>query len=112
MTQWLPKMKSNTKYHLTFDIRLENVKPSGKNAVMLNFGAPGNIWYPKNSYLGDMPWTSQGWLFTTGEFSEKHPAYLSLRFFPGTGTVWFDNLRLKEIKNTPEQRTAAGGNLQ
>lgn len=112
VTQWLPKMKSNTKYHLTFDIRLENVKPSGKNAVMLNFGAPGNIWYPKNSYLGDMPWTSQGWLFTTGEFSEKHPAYLSLRFFPGTGTVWFDNLRLKEIKNTPEQRTAAGGNLQ
>ncbi len=99
VTQWLPKLKSNTSYRLTYDLKMEDVKASEKDGgIAVNIGAPGNIFYPKNHYFGSMPWTSQGMTFKTGVLTEKHPAFIRLQFFPGTGTVWFDNLQLKEIK--------------
>ena len=102
VTQWLPKLKSNTTYQLTYDLKMEDVKSSGNDGgVVINFGAPANVFYPKNRYFGTMPWTSQGMTFKTGVFTKEHPAFIRLQFFPGTGTVWFDNLQLKEIKEQP-----------
>jgi hypothetical protein len=44
-----------------------------------------------------MPWTRQGWIFTTPAKNDKKVSYLRLTLRKATGTVWFDDLKLEEI---------------
>ena len=98
--QYLPELKPNTKYLLTFYIKTENLSPQsrgGGTAINMNDG--GNRWYPKNLFLGSIPWTKQGFTFITGsETNKERPSYMRLRIFRASGTVWFDDVRLRELK--------------
>lgn len=94
-----PILKPATTYKLTWQIRLDNVKTQGKySGAAVNIASPVNQWYPLNFYSGTMPWTRQGWIFTTPAKNAKNLSYLRLTLRNATGTVWFDDLKLEEIK--------------
>jgi hypothetical protein len=47
-----------------------------------------------------MPWTKQSFEFTTGAKTNigKKKSYMRLWIIGAAGTVWFDNISLKEVK--------------
>ena len=94
-----PPLKPDTTYKLTFQLKLENVKKCGRySGAVVNVASPSNMWYPANWYFGTMPWTRQGWVFTTPKENKKSLSYLRLYLYHATGTVWFDDLKLVEVK--------------
>ena len=94
-----PALKPGTTYKLTFQIKMENVQKTGKiSGAAVNIASPTNTWYPRNWYTGNMPWTRQGWIFTTPKENKRLLSYMRLYLFRATGTVWFDDLKLVEVK--------------
>jgi hypothetical protein len=85
-------------------IRLENVQPSkAGGGVCINPVYSQNNWFPKNPYTGDMPWTRQGFTWTTGSRKEDRPniatsSYIRLFILNATGTAWFDDVSITEVK--------------
>ena len=75
--------------------------------IVLNLFDTGNRWFPDNAITGSSAsWIRQSFEFTTpadtgsklGNNNKKIVPYLRLRLFNATGTVWFDNVTLEEIK--------------
>jgi hypothetical protein len=102
--QQLPKLKSDTEYLLTFFVKTENIVPLKAKQS----GAYANIWehetrhvFPVNYYIGTIPWTKQGFRFKTGSGEEKskRACYVRLGINEAKGTVWFDDIKLREVKN-------------
>jgi Domain of unknown function (DUF4838)/Carbohydrate family 9 binding domain-like len=110
LTQMLPKLKPNTKYLLTFFVKTKDIVPTGKSGgAVVNIWDEKNRWYPKNWYKGTMPWSKQGFKITTGPDTnsisksgprkgKKHRSYIRLFLIKCTGTAWFDDVKLREIK--------------
>lgn len=111
LTQMLPQLKPNTKYLLTFFIKTEDIKPMGAKAcgAVVNIWGEKNQFIPRNWYTGTMPWTKQGFEIRTGPNTngiyklgrnkgKKMTSYIRLFLMRSTGTVWFDDVRLREIK--------------
>ncbi len=102
VTQYLPQLKPNRTYHVTFQVRCENIVPNKKGGgAVVNYGDVRNNWYPANWYTGSMPWTRQGFLFRTGPETNQDPkqtAWIRLAIYSATGTVWFDDLQMREIE--------------
>ncbi len=110
LTQMLPVLKPNTKYLLTFFVKTKDIVPTGKNGgAVVNIWDDKNRWFPKNWYRGTMPWSKQGFELTTGPDTNSlsrsgpskgrtHRSYIRLFMIKCTGTVWFDDVRLREIK--------------
>ncbi len=94
-----PQLKPGATYKLTFQIKMDNVKKHDKfGGAVVNIASPVNQWYPTNWYFGTMPWTRQGWIFTTPVKNDRKVSYLRLTLRKATGTVWFDDLKLEEIR--------------
>ncbi len=100
LTQALPALKPNTKYKLTFDVRIDDINPvSPRGGVRVNIWDDKNCWFPDNSLTGTIPWTKQGFEFTTGPKtnSGKNQSYLKLLILKAEGSAWFDNIKLREV---------------
>jgi hypothetical protein len=101
VTQYLPQLKPNTKYLLTFYIKTKNLKSQGgkHSGAVVNVWGEKNRWFPQNWFMGTMPWTKQGFEFTTGPgTNKKYKSYIRLFIIGATGTAWFDDVRLREVK--------------
>ncbi len=105
ITQFLDdKLKENTTYHISFMLRIENIQPTkAGGGVFINPVYSKNNWFPKNPYTGDMPWTRQGFTWTTGSRAEIRPnianrSYIRLYILNATGTAWFDDVSITEVE--------------
>ena len=106
--QYIPKLKPNTTYRLTAYLYFENVVPLRKGGgITFNFYDTGNRWFPTNSLTGSSgKWVRQSFEFTTPAdtgkkyFSngKKITPYVRLRIMNATGTAWFDDVTLEEVK--------------
>ena len=94
----LPDLKPNTKYRISYFVKLENVQPKGKvSGAVLNIAAGGNMWFPRKRLIGNVPWTYQEAMFTTKpEIGNNN--YLLLYLMNSSGKAWFDRIRLEEVK--------------
>ena len=98
--QSLPKLKPNTRYRLSFYVKLADVKPlKAGGGVCANIWDDANRWFPARNWLtGTMDWTFQSYEFTSGKHTNgKITSYIRLRIMGAEGTVWFDDVRLEEI---------------
>ena len=99
-TQMLPELKPNTPYRVAFHIRTQNVVPLGKGGgACVNIYGDKNLFLPRNGYQGDMPWTRQSFTFTTGPKTNRGvKSYMRLCLNNASGTVWFDDVSIIEVK--------------
>lgn len=93
----LPYLKPNTKYRISYFIKLEDVQLKGKfSGAVLNICAKGNMWFPSRWLSGTIPWTYQEGTFTTKPTLGKG-SYLLLYLMNASGKVWFDRVELVEL---------------
>ncbi len=100
VTQYLPELKPNSKYLLTYFVKTKDIKNIGgkKGGACVNLMTSHNEWFPINWYTDTIPWTKQGFVIKTDEkVNTKHRSYIRLRIMNATGTVWFDDVRLRKI---------------
>ncbi|NCB07279.1 MAG: hypothetical protein EOM73_03850 [Bacteroidia bacterium] len=99
--QNLPKLKPNTRYRITFYVKLENVKPYGASGgVISTCFDQVNRWYPAGPLTGTMPWTKQCNEIVTGpETNRKYPSYFNVTLRGASGKAWVDNIRIYEIES-------------
>ncbi len=98
-TQFLPQLKPGTRYLLTYFVKAADVKPTLEGGgACVNIWSDQNLWFPGNHYQGDVPWTKQGFAFTAGPRTNADvKSYIRVRLMNASGTVWFDDLRLREL---------------
>ncbi len=112
LNQFIPEkeFKPSTTYLLTFYIKMENVKPLRKASLMgafvrLALGDKHQVIFPKTSlYSGSMPWSKQGFTFTTPakigfSKSRKLQPHIWLCLWNATGTVWFDDIQIRPLND-------------
>ena len=101
VAQYLPDLKPDTTYRLSFFLKTENVKgPKGKGGAGVTIMDARNNYFPKRtSYSGTMDWTHCQFEFTTHpDTGKRHKPYIRLRLSKGcTGKAWFDGVRLVEM---------------
>ena len=91
------KLRKNTAYKLSFAIKTDVQKSSGSAFVMLNFDK--NRSFPAKRINQTQDWESYTVEFKTPEnFDEKRACYLRLYNYKLTGTVWFDCVKIEEVK--------------
>ncbi|OGV52249.1 MAG: hypothetical protein A2017_00625 [Lentisphaerae bacterium GWF2_44_16] len=100
--QSFPPLNPNTEYLLTFFFKTENITPIEDYrytpGVCVNINAGGNKWFPKSYYTGTIPWTKQGFQFKTDDkVADTKSSYIRLRIMGASGTVWFDDVRLRKL---------------
>ncbi len=101
LRQNLPSLKPDTKYKISFFVRLEKVEKKGRfSGVCLNIMDDKNLWFPSTFLLGTIPWTYQEAEFTSGANSNdpSHQSYVLLYLMGAAGTAWFDQISLLEIQ--------------
>lgn len=102
LRQELPFLKPNTKYKVSFFMKLENVERKEKTSgATLNIYSDRNHWCPAKFQVGTQPWTQYEAEFTSGpntNTNAKKPAYMLLYLMNASGKVWFDDVRLVEVK--------------
>jgi hypothetical protein len=98
--QALPDLKPDTEYLLTFYIRAEDLKPSrAAGGAKISIWDQENRYFPANPYTGTMPWAKQGFAFrTSAGVNARQKSYVSLILRDADGTVWFDDVRLREAE--------------
>lgn len=98
--QYLPKMMPNTKYRLTCYVKTEDIKLQEQTGgVCINIWSDKNHFFPKNWYSGTMPWEKCSVEFTSGPDSNiKSKSYLRLNIINASGTAWFDDVKIIEVK--------------
>ena len=104
-SQILTGIKPNTRYHLTYFIKLKDVERRGDAArfgACVNLFISGrdgqNLFFPNTLHTGTLDWTKQGVIFRTGPNTGKgHAPYVRLYLYNTEGTVWFDDVRLREM---------------
>jgi len=108
VAQYLPQLKSNTKYRLSYYIKTRDVKPLTKQdagvyiRVELANGKPIILPGSRQDYKGTIPWTRQSFEFKTPEIRTRDTDnYVYVRFTKHlnltSGTAWIDNVKLEEI---------------
>lgn len=105
--QLFKNMKPATTYRLSLYLRYVDVKPSRKGGgITFNFFDGKNTWFPTNNLTGTAKqWSCQSFLFTSPKDLFKKDRrgkvvvpYLRLRLLNATGSVWFDDVTLEEVK--------------
>ena len=99
------RLKPQTRYRVSYFLRFENVVPSKKGGgVYSNVWTEGQNWYPLNhcGHTGSADWIYQEHEFVSREEKGLHGGYdscsISLCLRDATGTAWFDDVVLEEIK--------------
>ncbi len=99
MWQNLPQLKPNTRYRITFYVKLENVVPYGAGGVVSTCYDQVNRWYPAGPLTGTMLWTKQCNEIVTGpETNKKYPSYFNVSMRNASGKAWVDNVRIYEVE--------------
>ena len=100
LRQSLPNLKPNTKYKITFFMKLDNVELKGKfGGARLNIYGDRNHWCPAKFLTGTLPWTQYEAEFTSGpDTNGKNKSYMLLYLMNASGKVWFDDIQLTEVK--------------
>jgi len=101
LSQAVVGLKPNTEYMLVYYVKLDNVKPNGRYpGVCANIWDGKNHWLPKKWFSGTMPWTKQVYKFKTSaqKPGKKFQGIFRLFLSHVTGTAWFDNIKLYELK--------------
>ena len=104
--QYLPDLKPDTRYRLSYFVKTENLfckgKGGGAGAVIMD---AFNTYYPANTrYSGTMGWTHVWFDLTTNPDTNKRvKSYIRLVISANaTGRAWFDGVRLEEWPKTGE----------
>lgn len=105
VTQYMPQLKPDTWYEATWFVRTENIRPNGKGyqgrgGASFVFAGYKPQFTPHNHYQNTMPWTPQKYVFKTSSDVNKdgkRQAYLRLGMVNGVGTIWFDDIKVREI---------------
>jgi len=104
VAQYLPKLEPNTKYLLTFFLKADRVEPMPGSRLS---GLFANVWaarqfnrfMPRNGYRGTFGWTKQGIELTSPpDAGKEHTCYIRLSLREAKGTVWLDDVRLREVE--------------
>ena len=95
-------LKPNTNYILSFYARTEKIlpfdgKPGRGAAIILRFDGQNHI-LPRGWIVGTNPWTHYVYEFKTGALKDKGAPYIFLRLSWASGTVWYDDIKITEIK--------------
>ena len=107
VTHYMPSLKPNRNYEVTWFVRTENLKPTGKGyqgrgGASFVYGTGGKqFFFPHNHYQNSMPWTPQRLTFRSEPNTGKKPSFLRLGVLHATGAVWFDDIRVREL---PEKK--------
>ncbi len=103
LVQFLKELKPNRTYAVSFFVRTENVVPLKKGGgAYVNLGDYRNDFRPLNGYTGNLPWTCQHFLWKTGTATNSVPgryACIILTMRDASGTVWFDRVKIEELKD-------------
>ena len=100
LLQFLPKLKPDTKYRLSFYVKLENVRQLKRGGgACVNIMDDTNRWFPAHNFLtGSSPWIYQSFEFTSRpNTNKKYKSYIRLRLLNAEGSVRFDDVRLEEL---------------
>jgi len=100
ITQYLPDLKPDTEYQLSFFLKTENIilRKGSWAGACANIWDDKNRWFPNNFYSGTMPWGKQGFVFKSGpDTNKKTKSYICLRIMNASGTAWFDGVKLVEL---------------
>lgn len=101
------RLKANAKYRLSYFIRIENLESvkGGHSGACVEYEEYTPKYRaercPRGTYwLGTRDWLHQSLVFTTGVDADQPQSRpnLWLRVFNAKGTVWFDGVRLEEVK--------------
>ncbi len=96
------KLKSNTKYRISFKVKLENVVQMSKSAsgFCVNIWDDANRWFPKGRWLaGTMDWTYLSFIHkTSAKAGNAKVSYIHARLMNCTGTAWVDDISIEEIE--------------
>ena len=98
--QYLPDIKENTKYKLSFYVKMDEIKGGGVYSI-IRFGNRKLVSFPTIRFTGTMPWTRCEYEFTTPEDkigTVEKPYIRLVRSSKATGTAWFDQVELVEVK--------------
>ena len=105
VTHYMPSLKPDREYEATWFVRTENLKPTGKGyqgrgGASFVYSACKQTFFPHNHYQNSMPWTPQRLTFRSTPDTNKdgkHRAYLRLGVVNATGTIWFDDIKVREL---------------
>ena len=102
-TQYLPDLKPNTDYVLSYCLKIEDMSllpGATSGGVVVNIWDDKNTWCPKSFYTSAMPWSRQGFQIRTGPDANKppHKSYIRLTVMNAACSVWFGDVKLSENK--------------
>ena len=99
-----PALKPGTNYRLSFFMKTDNLVPSkSKNSgcvrisMLTGDGRTFNAFYPTHGIVGTKGWFRQTFDLKTPDAPLKS-VYVAPSIIEATGTVWFDDVRLEELK--------------
>ena len=98
--QYLPEIREDTKYKLSFYLKTDEIVGGGVYAV-IRFGNRKVMSFPTISFTGTMPWTRFEYEFTSPKEkigTVEKPYIRLVRSSKATGTAWFDHVELVEVK--------------
>lgn len=92
-------IKPNTRYRISYMIKLDNVKPLRKGGgVFFNVVDCGNNFFPRKNWLsGTQDWTGMYFEFKTKDKPIRDHAGFEIKMLYCTGTAWVDNISVEEI---------------
>jgi len=111
ITQYLPRLQPGRHYLLTFWVRAQDVEAcQGLTGYRINhwggyanvcFGSAkqhnNNQFVPKGGFRGTFDWTKTGFVIhAPSAFDAKARPYIRLSLTNATGTVWYDDIRIRE----------------
>jgi hypothetical protein len=96
------QLKPHTGYILSFYARTDRIlpfdgKPGRGAAAVLRFDGKNHI-LPRGWIVGTTPWTQYVYEFKTGALKKGETPYLFLRLSWASGSVWYDDIKITEIK--------------
>ncbi|OGV49412.1 MAG: hypothetical protein A2017_07945 [Lentisphaerae bacterium GWF2_44_16] len=101
-TQYLPDLKADTEYLLSYAVKVEDLKLGGNRAsgAVVNIWDDKNVWFPKNYFVSNMPWSRQGFKFKTGPNTNKppHKSYITLRIMSASCKAYFSDVKLIPVE--------------
>lgn len=97
--QYLPSMKPDTKYRLSYFIRTKDIEGGIGAGAFLYFDKDNGRPYPDSRLIGTNPWHKLSFEFTTPhETGVSAKPILGLWIWTAAGEAWFDDVRVEEVK--------------
>ena len=103
--QYLPQLKPNTSYELSYYLKTENVirqRSIGGAFIVLWNGK--NHYFPKRWISGTNNWIRLEFKFKTKAEPVKQKPYIGCGLYFATGRAWFDGIVLKEIPSSAAKK--------